>query len=82
MSGTIQVGTWETPYNGVLTVNLKGNKPQIMQTDMMGGDKSLFVPEGGVIDFHGAKRHSWSRLLQTVNAGDSQIQLIHTVWLN
>jgi hypothetical protein len=79
--GFIEVGTWDNPYNGSLSVTIRGPKPLVGQTDMTGGDKSLFVASGGKIEFHGAKRASWTRLASTANPGAMYIDVFDAVWM-
>jgi hypothetical protein len=64
-----------TPFAGLFSITLYGTKPSIAlaQSDRVGGDKSLAVLPGGLLELHGAKLVSWTRLAAQVDAGTTTI---------
>eukprot|EP00026_Physarum_polycephalum_P000397 Phypoly_transcript_00398.p1 GENE.Phypoly_transcript_00398~~Phypoly_transcript_00398.p1 ORF type:complete len:1639 (+),score=189.82 Phypoly_transcript_00398:311-4918(+) len=73
--GSFQCGTVDAPFAGELSITLYGAKPATSdaQSDRVGGDKSLAVLPGGLLELHGAKLVSWTRLAAQADAGATTI---------
>lgn len=74
LRGRLQIGTEMQPHTHQATITLVDNIPDETVEGAM-GDRGISVM-GGILDLHGNRSHTWTKLAQTAAAGANTINVL------
>jgi hypothetical protein len=71
--GELAIGTEAKPHTRKATITLTDN---VKEESMMGmGDRGIMI-SGGTLNLHGDRKHTWTKLAATAEAGATSIQVL------
>src|SRR5688500_16672347 len=73
MRGELQIGTERDPHTRNATITLTNNVPDENINGM--GDRGIMIV-GGVLSLHGDRENSWTKLVETAEAGSTSINVL------
>ena len=74
LTGELQIGTEANPHTSNATITFTDNVPG---EDLMAGmgDRGILV-SGGILNLHGDRTHTWTKLSETAEAGSDEIEVL------
>jgi cell migration-inducing and hyaluronan-binding protein len=67
--GELEIGTEAKPHTRKATITLTNNVP--------GNDRGIMVAAGGILNLHGDRTNSWTKLAGTAEAGSARIEVLN-----
>jgi len=74
LHGELEIGTEARPHTRKATITLTNNVPDEEPMKDM-GDRGIMIM-GGTLNLHGDRKHTWTKLAQTAEAGSTSIQVL------
>jgi hypothetical protein len=71
--GELEIGTEAKPHTRKATITLTDHNPGEQLMGM--GDRGIMM-SGGTLNLHGNRTHTWTRLRETAEAGETQIRVL------
>ena len=74
LTGELEIGTEGSPHTRNATITLTDN---VKGEDIMAGmgDRGIMI-QGGILNLHGERTHTWTKLAETAEAGSDQIEVL------